>query len=390
MLLRTVAIAAVFLALFVWGLFSSPFANHAENVPSSEREPAFRDNFYDVAMRGHFAWIVGYHGTILRSQDQGLTWELQPSGSTEALFRVSPVTENEGWICGGYGTILHTGDGGKSWHKQQTPTEEHLFGLDFINPRQGWAVGSRGTVLHTDDGGVTWTERSIDADIVLNDVRFLDARQGWAVGSRGTVLHTDDGGVTWTERSIDADIVLNDVRFLDARQGWAVGEFGRIYHTRDGGRSWTKQNSPIEVSFISGASRNLFRLLLSSSHGSWAFGLDGVILTSQDGQKWEVAAQDGASPADLKHNHLFSASSAGLKKFAVGERGTVLVSQFDSRQWDASGAKSSPSNLNGIAFGADDTGLIVGNRGIILRTEDAGKQWTPVRIALTGSTSGVH
>ncbi len=83
-LLRTVAIAAVFLALFAWGLFSSPFANHAKNVPSSEREPAFRDNFYDVAMRGHFAWIVGYHGTILRSQDQGLTWELQPSGTKEA------------------------------------------------------------------------------------------------------------------------------------------------------------------------------------------------------------------------------------------------------------------------------------------------------------------
>jgi photosystem II stability/assembly factor-like uncharacterized protein len=65
------------------------------------------------------------------------------------------------------------------------------------------------------------------------------------------------------------------------------------------------------------------------------------------------------------------------------------MSRIDSRQWDASGANSSPLNLNGIAFGADDTGLIVGNRGIILRTEDAGKQWTPVRIALTGSTNGV-
>ncbi|MDO8700382.1 MAG: YCF48-related protein [Deltaproteobacteria bacterium] len=348
-LLRTVTIAAVFLALFAWGLFSSPFANHAESVRSSEREPALRDNFYDVAMRGHFAWIVGYHGTILRSQDQGVTWELRQSGTTEALFRVSAVNANEAWICGGYGTILHTDDGGKSWHKQQTPTEEHLFGLDFINPRQGWAVGSR-----------------------------------------GAVLHTDDGGVTWTERSIDADIVLNDVRFLDARQGWAVGEFGRIYHTRDGGLSWTKQDSPIEVPFISGASRNLFRLLMSDSRGGWAFGMDGVILTSQDGQKWEVAAQDGASPADLKHNHLFSASSAGLKKFAVGERGTVLVSQFDSRQWDALSAPSLPSNLNGIAFGAEDTGLIVGNRGVILRSDNAGQQWTPVKIALNGPATGVH
>jgi photosystem II stability/assembly factor-like uncharacterized protein len=348
-LLRTVAISSVFLALFAWSFFSSPFANNAESVRSSEREPALRDNFYDVAMRGHFAWIVGYHGTILRSQDQGVTWELRQSGTTEALFRVSAVNENEGWIAGGYGTILHTGDGGKSWHKQQTPTEEHLFGLDFINERQGWAVGSR-----------------------------------------GTIISTDDGGATWKDRSIGADIILNDVRFIDAQQGWAVGEFGRIYRTRDGGLSWTKQNSPIEVSFISGASRNLFRLLLSNSHGSWAFGLDGVILTSPDGKNWELTSQDGASAADLKHNHLFSASSVGLKKFAVGERGTVLVSQFDSRQWDALSAPSLPSNLNGIAFGEEDTGLIVGNRGLILRSDNAGRQWTPVRIALNGPATGVH
>ena len=349
MLLRTVAISSVFLALFAWSLFSSPFANHADTVLSSEREPAFHDNFYDVAMHGDLAWIVGYHGTILRSQDQGVTWELRPSGSTEALFRVRAVSENEGWVAGGYGTILHTGDGGKSWHKQQTPTDEHLFGLDFINERQGWAVGSR-----------------------------------------GTIISTDDGGATWKDRSIGADIILNDVRFLDARQGWAVGEFGRIYHTEDGGITWTKQNSPIEVPFISGASRNLFRLLLSTSHAAWAFGLDGVVLTSPDGQKWELTSQDGVSAADARRYHLFSASSVGLKKFAVGERGTVLVSQFDSRQWDALSALSLPSNLNGIAFGDEDTGLIVGNRGVILRSDNAGRQWTPVQIALTRPATGVH
>jgi photosystem II stability/assembly factor-like uncharacterized protein len=344
-LLRTVAIAAAFLALFIWGFFSSPFANHADIAPSAEREPAFRDNFYDVAMHDKFAWIVGYHGTILRSPDDGLTWELQQSGTTEALFRISLVGANEGWISGGYGTILHTRDGGKSWHKQQTGIEEHLFGIDFI-----------------------------------------DERRGWAVGSRGTVLSTDDGGATWVNRSIEADIILNDVRFVDAKQGWAVGEFGRIYHTRDGGLTWAKQNSPVEVPFISGASRNLFRLLVSNSQELWAFGLDGVVLTSKDGEKWETATSGDSSP--VAANHLFSASGAGSKKWAVGERGTVLVSSH-GENWEEPGAKFSPSNLNGIAFSNGDTGLIVGNRGTILRTDDAGTRWTAVRIALKQPTNGV-
>ena len=347
-LLRTFAIAAAFLALFIWGFFSSPFVNHADIAPPSEREPAVRDNFYDVAMRDYFAWIVGYHGTILRSQDHGSTWELQPSGTKEALFRISLVGANEGWISGGYGTILHTSDGGKSWHKQRTGTEEHLFGIGFI-----------------------------------------DERRGWAVGSRGTVLSTDDGGATWVNRSIEADIILNDVCFVDAKQGWAVGEFGRIYHTRDGGITWEKQNSPVEVAFTSGASRNLFRLLVSNSQELWAFGLDGVILTSKDGVKWESATSADSSPVAAKPYHLFSAFAAGSKQWTVGERGTILVSSHRGN-WEEAGAKASPANLNGIAFSSDDTGLIVGNRGTLLRTDDGGARWTPVRIALKQPTNGAN
>jgi photosystem II stability/assembly factor-like uncharacterized protein len=36
--------------------------------------------------------------------------------------------------------------------------------------------------------------------------------------------------------------------------------------------------------------------------------------------------------------------------------------------------------LNGIAFGKDGWGLIVGNRGVILRTENAGQTWNRLRI----------
>ena len=345
-MLRTVAIAAALLALFVWGVFSSPFADHAEIAPSAEREPAFRDNFYDVTMRDNFAWIVGYHGTVLRSRDHGLTWELQQSDTTEALFRVNFIDQEEGWVAGSYGTILHTRDGGKSWERQKTPVEEHLFGLNFINRRQGWAVGSR-----------------------------------------GTVLATDDGGLTWVDRSIGEDVILNDVRFIDPEQGWAVGEFGRIYTSKDSGRTWLKQKSPIEVPLVSGESRNLFRLLLTNSHSGWAFGLDGAILSTNNGEKWEVSSPSGAATSNAKRYHLFSAFAVDGTTWAVGERGTVLVSSIDNHEWSPAGLKAPPLTLNGIAFGNDDVGLIVGNRGVILHTADGGKEWRQIRIASNGSAN---
>ena len=335
-------------ALFLPALLGIFLSVPAATAASLEREPSFRDNFYDVEIRGPLCWIVGYYGTILHSRDRGLTWELQRSGTQEALFRVIFFDEKRGWAAGSYGTILYTADGGRNWQVQPTPTQEHLFGLNFLSERLGWAVGSRGTVLHTEVGGRTWVSRSVGDDVIFNDV--------------------------W---------------FLTPKQGWVVGEFGRIYQTRDGGQSWLKQKSPIEVSFLSGESRNLFRLLFPSSSSGWAFGLDGVILKTQNGANWQVVRHDGALPGDRKPHHLLSASFYGERKWAVGERGTVLVSSLGDDHWRPAPFKISPVTLNGIVFGHDGLGFIVGNRGMLLRTEDGGKTWKQMSIAATAPGRGV-
>lgn len=334
-------------ALRVW-LLLCLFLPIPAKGQSVYREPAFRDNFYDVALRDQSSWIVGYYGTILYSGNRGLTWTIQNGKTQQALFRVAFIDRNIGWVSGSYGTILHTRDSGTTWQKQETHTEEHLFGL-----------------------------------------HFLDARLGWAAGSGGVILRTEDGGNTWVNASVGEDIILNDVHFLNPKQGWAAGEFGRIYRTNDGGRSWIKQKSPIEVSFISGESRNLFRLLFPDARGGWAFGLDGVILKTGNGERWDVHHPHGAASESVLHHHLFSAALFNGRTWAVGERGTVLSAALGEKLWKAAPLKISPVSLNGIAFGHDGLGLIVGNRGLILRTEDGGNQWEQLRIVPESPGKGV-
>jgi photosystem II stability/assembly factor-like uncharacterized protein len=271
---------------------------------------------------------------------------LQNSQTREALFRIVFPEKSMGWASGSYGTLLYSGDRGKSWRKQITNTEEHLLGLHFLNNRLGWAVGSR-----------------------------------------GIVLRTENGGATWLSASVGEDVILNDVSFIEPKRGWAVGEFGRIYHSRDGGRSWTKQKSPIEVSFISGESRNLFRLLFGAANDAWAFGLDGVIVKTRDGVRWELANAAGAAAPATKRHHLFSASSFNGKKYAVGERGTILISPAEKDQWTPAGFKIPPVSLNGIAFGTDGLGLIVGNRGLMLRSQNGGG-WEQMAIVDAGQGKG--
>jgi photosystem II stability/assembly factor-like uncharacterized protein len=319
------------------------FHSHAADIG---KEPAFRENFYGVHILDDRAWVVGYYGTILHSKDKGITWEIQTAPTRNALFRVRFASPEKGWIAGSYGTVLNTRDGGGKWDAQRTGSSEHLLGMD-------WA----------------------------------DEKLGWVVGSRGAILRTVDGGRAWSDSSLGEDLILSGVSFVNPTLGWAAGEFGVIYHTRDGGKSWRKQQSPVEVSFASGESRNLFALLFLDSQNGWAFGLDGVILRTKDGARWEVARRNEETGGAPRH-HLFAATVFDSRLWAVGERGTLLHADSDGKIWRQSKAEIPPVSLNDIAFGKNGFGLIVGNRGVILRTVNGGSTWERLRIVTQGPGKG--
>lgn len=331
------------LAGLILGLAPSILVAFAASLP---KEPALQENFYGVQILDRQVWVVGYYGTILHSTDSGLTWEIQQSPTRNALFRVRFKDPKRGWISGSYGSILHTTTGGKSWSAQPSNTSEHLFGLTFVNEQVGWTVGSR-----------------------------------------GTILQTRDGGRSWNDASVAEDLTFSDVAFVNPTTGWITGEFGSIFHTANSGKSWNKQKSPVEVSFASGESRNLFALLFTEPETGWAFGLDGVILKTRNGTTWQVVRQSEKANSSATANHLFAAAASKGRLWTVGERGTLLQSNSEGERWQEARAETRVS-LNGIAFGTNGLGFIVGNRGIILRTEDRGITWRRLQITLQGRETG--
>jgi len=333
------------LAGLILGLAPLVFSSHAATLA---KEPALQENFYGVQILDRQVWVVGYYGTILHSKDKGLTWEIQPSPTRNSLFQVRFLNGEKGWISGSYGTVLSTTDDGKNWRAQATGTTEHLFGLTFVNEQTGWAVGSR-----------------------------------------GTILHTRDGGRSWINSSLSEDLALSSVAFVNSTKGWIVGEFGVIFQTQNGGKNWIKQKSPVEVSFVSGESRNLFALLFPEPESGWAFGLDGVVLKTRAGSPWEVVRQKEKTSRSPGANHLFAAAAFNGGLWAVGERGTLLHSDADGNDWRQARAETPRLSLNGIAFGKDGFGLIAGNRGVILRTEDGGTTWKRLKIAPQGQGKGL-
>lgn len=200
-----------------------------------------RDIFYGVAMpTPNVVWAAGQHGKIIRSQDQGLSWARQVSGTNIHLQAIAPWDGERAVVVGNASTILTTGDAGKNWRKVSPPegaVVSKLMRVRAFATGEAWVVGEFGTVLNSKDYGATWHSESTGQDSTWNDVAFVGSH-GWIVGEFGRIRATTDGGSTWKEVTSPIKSSLNAVSFRDALNGVAVGTGGAVVVTADGGITW--------------------------------------------------------------------------------------------------------------------------------------------------------
>ena len=148
------------------------------------------------------------------TDDGGVTWKKQDSGTDEFLNFVVFSTPKLGWAAGHNGIILHTDDGGDTWRLQASGTVRDLEGIAFVNSSSGWIVGRTGTILHTDNGGRQWHEQTSGTRADLAETAFITPKSGWTVGGDGTILHTDNAGQTWAQQPSGTRADLHSVTFV--------------------------------------------------------------------------------------------------------------------------------------------------------------------------------
>ncbi len=100
-----------------------------------------------IFLRDSVAIAVGSDGVILRSTDQGATWdETVPSG-TKALLRSISMSGDIAIAVGEDSTILRSTDKGKTWSKPTHPATGKLYGVTVNENLQGIVVGNRGIYI---------------------------------------------------------------------------------------------------------------------------------------------------------------------------------------------------------------------------------------------------
>jgi photosystem II stability/assembly factor-like uncharacterized protein len=200
---------------------------------------------------------VGQYGTIIKTSDGGITWEIIELEYLTDLTDIYFPTETVGYIVGEDGLILKTTDSGDTWDKLINAFSNNLHQVKFRDSENGWAIGEKGLILHTSNGGNTWNQQISDSQGDLYGIHIFDGQKVWIAGDDSTLLVTENDGLNWqmieTDYYDDYKLTYHykDIYFADDSSGWACGEqyyvefgmsYGLIAYTFNGGKNWYKKD----------------------------------------------------------------------------------------------------------------------------------------------------
>lgn len=267
---------ALFLSLFIIGF--TLFTNAQWEMQKSGSQNALNGIHFADSVIGY---SCGRDGLILKTIDGGNHWVKQNSGTAEDLTAIFFTNPKVGYIVGRNGIILKTRDGGESWEKLVSETKYELNSVFFVNANIGFIACSYGTILKTTDAGATWNLIKTGTTPFISSVFFLNSDTGYAVNSYGQILSSTDGGLNWITKQTQTTRWLHSIHFPDANTGYAVGAGGIILKTIDGGKTWNFQTSGIHY--------ELYSVYFTSPTKGYAVSHFADILKTEDGgETWKV------------------------------------------------------------------------------------------------------
>lgn len=326
-----------------------------------------------VATVGGNTAIVGWWGMMAHSTDGGDTWKVSssqidnPDPYTTQLWDVAFTDANVGLAVGSEGTVLRTDDGGVTWSTHATGVTEDLLGV-CITGDIAFAVGWFDTAIRSTDGGRTWAPMTLPVtDRWFYNASMWDASNAIMVGgaptSTETILVTSDGGVTWTEEARDTTtggvFAFLDVSTSGTGHAWIGRRDGLVVRTEDRGDTWTTHDTgtPWAIQSIN---------FLNETHGWGATRNNDVLYTTDGGDSWTRVTNVGGSIWEVH----FGSESNGI---GVGSNGDLYGSSDGGATWSPlSGGPDAYAQLRAVWMPSASDGVIVGTQSKILYTRSAG------------------
>lgn len=279
-------------------------------------------------------------------------------------------------------TIFGQTDG--YFKKSVAPNFRTVNGV-FINPDKelvmvgGWPENDAiATAYRSDNLGENWYVILDKVEAMLNDCSFGTNAFGYAVGRNGIIYTTSNVGQTWSKVEISGNAGkrnFNAVYFLNDKIGFIVGGNERndaiqtILKTTDGGKNWSVQKDNIAPWL-----RDVHAI---NDKTAFACG-DGVLLKTTDGgSNWNDIVLPGNASSRRFNSVWFIDEKVGFLGGGHPTRDsiqTLLKTTDGGNNWSIIYDNPNPM-INKIYFVGKNNGYVVGDYGLILKTEDGGETW---------------
>ncbi len=303
-----------------------------------------------------FAITGSYPFKLLRSQDEGQTWE--NVGSCNGYPYGMDVGADDVIYVGGAGATYVSTDGGGTWSTNYQ--SYHYFWRVAAHPTDPDVAHAAGYVydsgtysmaaMKTTDGGASWSVHQFETDARGRCVALSPSDPdrilvgGYLTSSYTPKLYlSTDGGTAWTDvtpSGSSGDYYMQSAAFhpTDPDIALAATYYG-VYRTTDCGGSWTETQSQY-YNYTMDCSPADVGLVLSG-------GYNGVYRSTDGGQSWtqyssgltgnyfdasEVSPVDGTLAYLGNDNGFFRSTDAGVTW--VASNSGIIVGEVLAYCWD--------------------------------------------------------
>lgn len=246
------------------------------------------------------------------------------------------------------------------------------------------AVGAHGNIVLSDDDGKSWQQAKVPVSVTLTAVSFPSSQQGWAVGHDGVIVHSSDGGLTWQKQF---DGYLANKAMVAAAKANKLNAESKLDDALESANQLAIEEAELALENLTyaledaiydektGSTKPFLDTWFYDNKTGFALGAYGMMFKTRDGgQSWQDWSAVMNNADRLHLNAITKVANRSL--IVVGEQGMILRSDDMGDSWH-----SLPSPYEGSLFGsyADGEKIVVyGLRGKTYRSQDGGVNWQAV------------
>ena len=192
------------------------------------------------------------------------------AGGVTTINQVRFASPTRAFAVGRFGTLLRSDNAGVTWARLRPNWDGDLYALEFYDTKHGVAVGDGMIILATHDGGETWVRSGpMEGNRSLSDVAFVNRDTVVAVGSELTdplFAVSEDGGDAWSLVATGlsgirfSSVAVSGARVLALEAGSAT-----MHEATELGRQWTTRSLPQPCDYLGFADDTTGVLVAASS-----------------------------------------------------------------------------------------------------------------------------